>query len=567
MAFAYLTGVSDGTLGINGGTTSSSIDTTGADLLIMAVATWSSSSPETISDSQTNSWTLLHNDLQGTPELHWYYCITPSTSATHTFTCTGINTYPAIAVAAYSGTGVISADQKVSNKGSGILTIKPGSLTAGEDDCLHVCCMAHDDANNSTVDLSFTERQDVPYAAGVCIGVYLADLILSTAAAKDVQMTGGATAARIAGHATFTIPPVAPVDVYPLVIISGQEQQMPDAGYTLQGVGDVTAAANLTPDNRIIRADGAAKGVQISTATLADTGALDLVQDATLETPVVTITDSAAAVAFEITAFTAASGNLGIGTNAGVGITSGTDNTFIGNGSGDVGQLVTAVGSNAIGHNTVTTASYQTVIGHTDITETQISGAIILANRNVNTVTGSAIATIAGGSSNAITTATQSFIGGGWSHSINLSTHTAILGGYDNSILSSSPYSGIGCGYQCSHTTSQSAWIGGGIANTTNTSTYSYIGGGSNNAVATSNYGAICSGLSNGVTGSLYAIVCGGQTNVITDSIRSVICGGVDHDMDTSGYSFIGGGKYNLAGINFNPVSHHWRDNEYYHGL
>jgi hypothetical protein len=537
MAFAYLTGVSDGTLGVNGGTTSTSIDTTGADLLIMAVSTWSASSPETISDSQTNSWTLLHNDLQGTPELHWYYCISPSTSASHTFTCTGVNTYPAIAVAAYTGTGVISYDQKATNKGGSVLSIAPGALTAGQDDCLHVCCQAHDDANNATVDLSFTERQDVPYAAGVCLGLQLADLILSTAASKSPTMTGGATAARVGGHATFTIPAVADTEIYPLVIIEGQEQQMPATGYVLPGGGgDVSAAANLT-DDAIVRGDGGAKGVQTSTATLADTGALDLVQDATLETsgahvPVVTITDSAAAVAFEITAFTAASGNLGIGTNAGVGITSGTDNTFLGNDSGNAGQLVTAVGSNAIGHNTVTTASYQTVIGHTDITETQISGAIILANRNVNTVTGSAIATIAGGSSNAITTSTQSFIGGGWSHSINLSTYSVIAGGYDNSILSSSPYSGIGCGYQCSHTTSQSAWIGGGIANTTNTSTYSYIGGGSNNAVTTSNYGAICSGLSNGVTGSLYAIVCGGQTNVITDSIRSVICGGVDHDMD-----------------------------------
>lgn len=565
MAFAYLTGVSDGTLGANGGTTSSTIDTTGADLLILAVCTWSASGAETINDSQANAWTLLHNDSQGTPELHWYYCISPNTNAAHDFTCLGTNTYPVIAVSAYTGTGVISYDQKSTAKGSGTLTIVPGSLTAGEDDCLHVCCQGHDDTNLATVDTGFTEREDVGYSAGVAMGIQLADLILSSAAAKSPTMTGGATAARIGGHATFTIPAPADVEIYPLVIIDGQEQQMPAAGYTLPGAGgggDVSAAAVLA-DNAIIRGDGGVKGVQDSTATLADTGALDLVQTAPLETsgahvPVVTITDSAAAVAFEITAFTAASGNLGIGTNAGVGITSGTDNTFIGNDSGNAGQLVTAVGSNAFGHNAVTTTSYQTVIGHTDITRTDISGAILNVNRSSNTITGSVVATIAGGSVNTITTSTQAFIGGGWSHAINLAPYGVIAGGYDNSLLSTSTYSSIVGGYQNIITTGTESFIGGGIANTIHTSDKCFIGGGANNDItATSDYSTVCGGSACDIDDSLYAFIGGGNTNKIADSgDNCTIGGGTLHDIDASTSATIAGGYEGqiLVGSNYAAI-------------
>lgn len=101
----------------------------------------------------------------------------------------------------------------------------------------------------------------------------------------------------------------------------------------------VSATATFTPDNAVLRANGTVRGAQSSTAIVADTGALQLTNDSTLETsgshaPVLVTMDSVGTAAFEVTAFTAASGNLAIGPNSGLNITTGVNNTFIGQESG-----------------------------------------------------------------------------------------------------------------------------------------------------------------------------------------------------------------------------------------
>lgn len=68
--------------------------------------------------------------------------------------------------------------------------------------------------------------------------------------------------------------------------------------------------------------------------------------------------------------------NIFMGHQSGIGVTSGSQNLFLGKRSGADGQKADAVGSIGLGPNTQTTADYQMVLGHTDITETLIRGTV-----------------------------------------------------------------------------------------------------------------------------------------------------------------------------------------------
>ena len=157
-------------------------------------------------------------------------------------------------------------------------------------------------------------------------------------------------------------------------------------GNTLGGVGEVSPGI---VDNAVSRADGTANDkIQGSTAIITDDGELKLNQLASLEQAgnhgtVFNIVDSTGTkTAFQITAYTAASGNLAIGKNCGINLGSlgttnilvgsscgmvledGSNNVFLGNGTG---QDATSASSNmAIGASalrTLTTGFTNVCIG------------------------------------------------------------------------------------------------------------------------------------------------------------------------------------------------------------
>lgn len=100
--------------------------------------------------------------------------------------------------------------------------------------------------------------------------VYIAVGIASSA--DWVQVNGGGGGAALTVTEADASPSVANVDT--IVFPNGTVTD--DGGgqvtISLSGSGDVTAAANFTNDNRIIRSDGTGKGVQASAITLDDSG-------------------------------------------------------------------------------------------------------------------------------------------------------------------------------------------------------------------------------------------------------------------------------------------------------
>lgn len=162
--------------GTDGGT-SSSIDTSGASLLVMAVAYWIE---PTVSDSKSNTWVAVTGTQYGfNPKVRFYYVKNPTVGSGHTFTLTGTASESVLGLAAFSGTDTsANVDQQNGSSAS-----QPGSLTPTADNEV-VVAMIGSYQSSHTVDSGFTEICDLN-GAGAIYSLCLAYKVQTTAAAED----------------------------------------------------------------------------------------------------------------------------------------------------------------------------------------------------------------------------------------------------------------------------------------------------------------------------------------------------------------------------------------------
>jgi hypothetical protein len=193
MAYTYLTsGHRADALGNNGGTTGT-VDSTGANLLVLAVAT---DNPVTlvagdISDSKSNaSWVLAGNATYGaTARLHIFYHLAPSVGSGHTFTVTKTSSFCSAAVACFSGAHASPFDQESGDTGTA--AIKPASsLTPSADNCLVVTALSLTLASTITEPSGYAKTDEVGY--GSTYGVSMAYAIQTTATATQPEWTSTA---------------------------------------------------------------------------------------------------------------------------------------------------------------------------------------------------------------------------------------------------------------------------------------------------------------------------------------------------------------------------------------
>jgi hypothetical protein len=83
--------------------TTSSIDTTGATLLVVTIHHYAPNAPS-LSDNKSNTWSLAHNQGAGNERTRIYYCFNPTVGSGHTFSNTGTLNYASMSVLAFSGT-------------------------------------------------------------------------------------------------------------------------------------------------------------------------------------------------------------------------------------------------------------------------------------------------------------------------------------------------------------------------------------------------------------------------------------------------------------------------------
>jgi hypothetical protein len=196
--------------------TTPGMDTTGATVLIAAVASYDLSTVGTLSDTRSNTWTpLTARATSSDPRIQLWYVAAPLVGSAHTATyaqVTGTPPYPALSVAAFRAVRPVAPlDGEVGAGSPGATTtLQPGALTPTQPGDLLVTALAYGTTATPSVNLGFTLIAPVAYLAGVNYGLGLAWSAPATLAAVNPTWTLNVTTTMAATLAAFKAAAGAP---------------------------------------------------------------------------------------------------------------------------------------------------------------------------------------------------------------------------------------------------------------------------------------------------------------------------------------------------------------------
>lgn len=129
MAYSLIDSTSAGAgVGANNVTTTA-IDTSGADLLVVVAS--ASTLSISISDSASNVWLSDAEETASLPDVRiWYVASGLSTSATHTFTISSSGLAPSVAAFAFSGATANPSFSATNNTAASNTEVQPGAISS-----------------------------------------------------------------------------------------------------------------------------------------------------------------------------------------------------------------------------------------------------------------------------------------------------------------------------------------------------------------------------------------------------------------------------------------------------
>ncbi len=221
MAFALVADVATAP-GSGGGTTTPAINTTGATLLIVALA-GGGDRLTGFSDSKSNSWSAL-TDHAPSIGVRILYCANPTVGSGHTFTYTTGGSYPVIMAQAWSGASATPFDAENGNVAGSCASLATGNITPAEDGELLVSAVTfNNDSPSETIDLGFTLGSGQNFGGGNNYGGGIAYQIQTTATARNPTWSGASGLDRGVALAAFKAgagpPPPTFIAPQPLVIV------------------------------------------------------------------------------------------------------------------------------------------------------------------------------------------------------------------------------------------------------------------------------------------------------------------------------------------------------------
>lgn len=225
MTVALTAHVAKGTAG-----TSTAIDTTAANLIVVTSVGFGANSFGTLTDSKGNTWTLRINFLTGGAGYATgvWECVNPTVGTGHTFTITG-GSFPSFCVAAFSGVATSSpfGASTTAQVTVGNTSIQPGSLTPSTNGSLVLTTMTLSDGITGTVSInsSFTITNQNPHT-GSAEGSALAYLVQATAGAVNPAWTYSGSTNTVGATQLYYLPapgvaaPIPGPAVFPLIGLS-----------------------------------------------------------------------------------------------------------------------------------------------------------------------------------------------------------------------------------------------------------------------------------------------------------------------------------------------------------
>lgn len=193
------------TTGTSSGSTTAAANTTGANLIVLAVQ-YQTNATITVSDSAGNTWTALSaygNWAESGSQM--YYCLNPVTSSAHTFTVSGSGSYSQISALAFSGAGAIDQQAGYATTTIGNTSVQPGSITPSYANELIVSSVNNNGLYSISINDSFT-AYTYNQVNNVTFGGGIAYLIQTSAAAIDPTWSFTASSGQsVAAIASFRL--------------------------------------------------------------------------------------------------------------------------------------------------------------------------------------------------------------------------------------------------------------------------------------------------------------------------------------------------------------------------
>lgn len=140
MAIAYVTSNTAQSTDTNDVTVT--IDSTGANLLVVSLSIWKGRSAYSFSDNKSNTWTALTEYGSINPQTKQWYCLNPSSVGTsHSISITGAGGgAPALAIHAFSGAGAFGSE---GGNNANSTSVDTASLTPASDGAVLVAVVSY----------------------------------------------------------------------------------------------------------------------------------------------------------------------------------------------------------------------------------------------------------------------------------------------------------------------------------------------------------------------------------------------------------------------------------------
>lgn len=186
-AFSFVSGTCTGGTGTSGTTTT--ISSTGADLMVAAVTFYEPSTAPSINfDTYGNTWVAETQwGGAGNANTIFYHVYSPTTGGAHAVGFTG--GFGSACIAAFSGSTSSALDQQNGNGSASSTTITTGSVTPTQANELVLTSFGTFTAGPYTTPSGFTLISSAAYASGVSCGVAIAYQIQTSATADNPTWT------------------------------------------------------------------------------------------------------------------------------------------------------------------------------------------------------------------------------------------------------------------------------------------------------------------------------------------------------------------------------------------
>lgn len=195
--------------GVDGGTASSALNTTGADLIVIAVSYYGMvTAPTTgaIGDSRSESWTALTNYQAASAGMRLFYAQNATGGSGHTFTVSLTGGYPGFCVAAFSGTHTSSVfdAQNGSNVAiTGGSQLDTGSVTPAANNELVIAGYSSISTGTAASASNMTMLDEIGLDNGVSFAAAVSYEIQTTATARNELFTTDVPADQAGAIAAF----------------------------------------------------------------------------------------------------------------------------------------------------------------------------------------------------------------------------------------------------------------------------------------------------------------------------------------------------------------------------